>query len=63
MRDRNSMISETYNIDCMDYMKTVPDKHFDLAICDPPYGERKNGISKRVISLYLEKLLSYYNKP
>jgi|WetSurMetagenome_2_1015567.scaffolds.fasta_scaffold07149_12 site-specific DNA-methyltransferase (adenine-specific) len=32
------MISETYNCDCMEYMKTVPDKNFDLAICDPPYG-------------------------
>ena len=27
-----------YNIDCMEYMKTLPDKAFDLAICDPPYG-------------------------
>lgn len=26
------------NCDCMDYMATVPDKHFDLAIVDPPYG-------------------------
>lgn len=26
------------NIDCMEYMKTIPDKHFDLAIVDPPYG-------------------------
>jgi site-specific DNA-methyltransferase (adenine-specific) len=26
------------NIDCMEYMKSVPDKHFDLAIVDPPYG-------------------------
>jgi DNA modification methylase len=26
------------NVDCMEYMKTVPDKFFDLAICDPPYG-------------------------
>jgi len=24
--------------DCLDYMKDVPDKHFDLAIVDPPYG-------------------------
>lgn len=22
----------------MEYMATVPDKHFDLAIVDPPYG-------------------------
>lgn len=27
-----------YNGDCMDYMKNVPDKYFDLAIVDPPYG-------------------------
>jgi site-specific DNA-methyltransferase (adenine-specific) len=24
--------------DCMDLMKQYPDKHFDLAIVDPPYG-------------------------
>ncbi len=27
-----------YNIDCMEYMKTLPDKAFELAIVDPPYG-------------------------
>ena len=27
-----------YNIDCMVGMKECPDKHFDLAIVDPPYG-------------------------
>ena len=27
-----------YNCDCMEYMKDIPDKYFDLAICDPPYG-------------------------
>ena len=26
------------NIDCMEYMKTLPDKFFDLAVCDPPYA-------------------------
>ena len=29
---------ELLNCDCMTYMKTVPDKFFDLAIVDPPYG-------------------------
>lgn len=28
----------TYNIDCMDYMSTLQDKAFELAIVDPPYG-------------------------
>ena len=27
------------NIDCMEYMATLPDKAFDLAIVDPPYGD------------------------
>ena len=26
------------NVDCMEFMRTVPDKAFDLAVCDPPYG-------------------------
>jgi len=26
------------NVDCMEYMQGLPDKCFDLAICDPPYG-------------------------
>jgi len=32
------MISEVFNMDCMEYMKNIPDKFFDLAIVDPPYG-------------------------
>lgn len=32
------MISEVRNIDCMIGMKEYPDKYFDLAIVDPPYG-------------------------
>ena len=27
-----------YNMDCMDFMRLIPDKEFDLAIVDPPYG-------------------------
>ena len=27
-----------YNMDCMQGMKQCPDKYFDLAIVDPPYG-------------------------
>jgi site-specific DNA-methyltransferase (adenine-specific) len=29
---------ELLNTDCMEYMATLPDKAFDLAIVDPPYG-------------------------
>lgn len=31
-------MTETYNIDCMEYMRTLPDKAFDLAVVGPPYG-------------------------
>lgn len=27
-----------YNVDCMEYMRSLPDKAFDLAVVDPPYG-------------------------
>ena len=37
------MTIELLNIDCMEYMATVPDKAFDLAIVDPPYGIGENG--------------------
>ena len=31
-------MSKFINADCMDYLPTYPDNHFDLAIVDPPYG-------------------------
>lgn len=32
------MRNEVYNCDCIEYMRTLPDKYFDIAVCDPPYG-------------------------
>lgn len=31
-------ISEVHNVDCLEHMKALPDKYFDLCIADPPYG-------------------------
>lgn len=31
-------VSEVYNMDCMDYMREIPDGFFHLAVVDPPYG-------------------------
>ena len=31
-------LNRLYNMDCMEGMKQFPDKYFDLAIVDPPYG-------------------------
>lgn len=35
--EREAML-DLRNCDCMDLMREFPDKHFDLAIVDPPYG-------------------------
>ena len=26
-------------MDCMEYMRTIPDNYFDLSVVDPPYGD------------------------
>lgn len=51
-------ISETYNENCMALMARYPDKHFDLAVVDPPYGinmdiRRMNGsrVEKKIKSI------------
>ena len=31
-------MNQLYNMDCMEGMKQFPDKYFELAIVDPPYG-------------------------
>jgi site-specific DNA-methyltransferase (adenine-specific) len=31
-------LNRLYNMDCMEGMKDIPDKYFELAIVDPPYG-------------------------
>jgi len=35
---RNIPKSEVFNKDCMELMSRYPDKYFDLAVVDPPYG-------------------------
>lgn len=37
-----------YNMDCMQGMKEFPDKYFDLAIVDPPYGD--GGVNGRELN-------------
>jgi site-specific DNA-methyltransferase (adenine-specific) len=37
------LISETYLMDCMHGMREYPDKYFDLAVVDPPYGIGRDG--------------------
>jgi site-specific DNA-methyltransferase (adenine-specific) len=30
--------TRSFNLDCIEFMQSVPDKFYDLAIVDPPYG-------------------------
>ena len=46
------MESKVYNCDCLEYMKSLPDKYFDLCIADPPFG----------INIHKSGRLKKYNK-
>jgi site-specific DNA-methyltransferase (adenine-specific) len=35
---KDSLVSDIYLMDCIEGMKQYPDKYFDLAVVDPPYG-------------------------
>lgn len=35
-------VSQVFNIDCVEYMRTMPDNSFELAVVDPPYGIGQN---------------------
>ena len=36
-------MNEAYCMDCMDALIQIPDKYFDLAVVDPPYGRKEHG--------------------
>ena len=38
-----AVTSEVFNEDCMAVMRRYPDKYFDLAVVDPPYGIGESG--------------------
>ena len=42
LKEMREPISEVHLIDCMEYMKDIPDKFFELAIVDPPYGIKES---------------------
>lgn len=41
------MGSVVFNADCLSAMKKMPDKLFDLCVCDAPYGRKEHGGRKR----------------
>jgi site-specific DNA-methyltransferase (adenine-specific) len=67
------MSIEILNIDCMEYMATLADKAFELAIVDPPYGinvnhsmgrrkGKKASVHKRVEWDYAPPLKEYFDE-
>lgn len=44
------MASIAINANCMDVMQQYPDKYFDLAVVDPPYGSGGGSLSERPAS-------------
>lgn len=46
--EMNFEMNKIYNMDCLEFMKQVPDKYFDLVIADHPYGTTKNKWDKVV---------------
>ena len=45
-------INHIYNEDCLQAMKQIPDKYFELAIVDPPYGIERFKHGGSVINKY-----------
>ena len=45
-------VSETYLMDCILGMKEYPDKYFDLAVVDPPYGIGFDGEKSTMVKKY-----------
>lgn len=51
-----------YNVDCMEYMRSLPDKAFDLAVVDPPYGIERFKHGGSVINKYGDETRKWNNE-
>lgn len=55
----------TFNMDCMEFMKDIPDKYYDLACVDPPYGinaDVKNSTDKKQSKKSAKRSKNYGNQ-
>ena len=52
-------LNKIYHGDCLDVMKSIPDKSIDLVLCDLPYGETS---SEDDIVIPFEPLWEQYNR-
>jgi site-specific DNA-methyltransferase (adenine-specific) len=53
--------TKSFNVDCLKFMATVPDKFYDLAIVDPPYGIGEDG--RKGVRTSPSRPNSYNRKP
>ena len=47
LQRKGKKMNIAYNMDCMEAMRKMPDKCFDLAVVDPPYGIGIDGQTER----------------
>jgi site-specific DNA-methyltransferase (adenine-specific) len=53
-----------FNVDCVEFMKSKPDKYYDLAIVDPPYGiNAEQGTNRASRKQFAEKQYGWDNAP
>lgn len=59
-------LNKLYNMDCMEGMKQFPDKYFELAIVDPPYGldryKKNDGGNSKKIRCFGDKGKNWNNE-
>ena len=51
------MRNEAYNMDCIEYMRSLPDNVFDIAVCDPPYGK---GNDDNLVGRFGQRFAKYF---
>ena len=56
------LVSDVYLMDNMEFMAQFPDKYFDLAVVDPPYGIGQNRNNGKSIGLRKKWAQSYSKK-
>jgi len=59
--DMQSKMNMIHNMDCLEFMKQVPDNYFDLVLTDPPYGINESGQTNKTRGC-LAKSKDYGNK-
>lgn len=52
-------IDKIYTGDCLEIMRSFPDKSFDLCLTDPPYNAKNIGPNKKDIFIGADAIVDY----